>query len=199
MGHYLAVIGALMVLYAGCTLLRDYLENRNIILKDNFRMEAGVAMLMKKAMTMDYNKLESAAGQKLLSAAKNAAGNPMAGGIDGMLRAVEPWLRGLLGILFYGGLAAALDWRILLVLAGMTVSGMILDTVVRRYEERTEAESKQNYREQDYLLSQSDNPANGKDVRLYRMESWFVDSLWAVFRRRWAWRPCTCGTRALWT
>ena len=188
MGHYLAVILALMALYAGCTFLRDYLENRNTILKDNFRMEAGIRMLMEKAMTMDYNKLESAAGQKLLSAAKNAAGNPMAGGIDGMLRAVEPWLRGLLGILFYGGLAAALDWRILLVLAGMTVSGMILDTVVRRYEERTEAESKQNYREQDYLLSQSDNPANGKDVRLYRMEGWFVDSLWAVFRRRWAWR-----------
>ena len=147
-----------------------------------------MAMLMEKTMTMDYNKLEPAEGQKLLSAAKNMAGNPMAGGIDGMLRAVEPWLRSLLGLLLYGAAAVALDWRILLVLAGMTLSGMVLDTVVRRYEERTEEESKQNFREQDYLLSQSDDPVNGKDVRLYRMENWFVTSLLGVFQRRWAWR-----------
>ena len=75
-----------------------------------------MAMLMEKTMTMDYNKLEPAEGQKLLSAAKNMAGNPMAGGIDGMLRAVEPWLRSLLGLLLYGAAAVALDWRILLVL-----------------------------------------------------------------------------------
>ena len=183
MGHYLAVIVGLMALYAGCTFLRDWLENRNNILKDDFRMEVGMAMLMEKTMTMDYNKLEPAEGQKLLSAAKNMAGNPMAGGIDGMLRAVEPWLRSLLGLLLYGAAAVALDWRILLVLAGMTLSGMVLDTVVRRYEERTEEESKQNFREQDYLLSQSDDPVNGKDVRLYRMENWFVTSLLGVFQR----------------
>ena len=188
MGHYLAVIVGLMALYAGCTFLRDWLENRNNILKADFRMEVGMAMLMEKTMTMDYNKLEPAEGQKLLSAAKNMAGNPMAGGIDGMLRAVEPWLRSLLGLLLYGAAAVALDWRILLVLAGMTLSGMVLDTVVRRYEERTEEESKQNFREQDYLLSQSDDPVNGKDVRLYRMENWFVTSLLGVFQRRWAWR-----------
>ena len=188
MGHYLAVIVGLMALYAGCTFLRDWLENRNNILKGDFRMEVGMAMLMEKTMTMDYNKLEPAEGQKLLSAAKNMAGNPMAGGIDGMLRAVEPWLRSLLGLLLYGAAAVALDWRILLVLAGMTLSGMVLDTVVRRYEERTEEESKQNFREQDYLLSQSDDPVNGKDVRLYRMENWFVTSLLGVFQRRWAWR-----------
>ena len=184
-GRYLAVIVGLMALYAGATFLRDWLEDRNTLLRGNFRQEVTVAMLMEKAMTMDYGKLESPAGQKGLAAARNMAGNPMAGGVDGMLWAVEPWVRGLLGLLLYGGMAAALDWRIIAVLAAMTAVGMVLDTFTRRYEERTLEDRIQNFREQDYLLSQSDNPANGKDVRLYRMEGWFMTSLRAVFQRRW--------------
>jgi len=188
MGQYLAVITGLMVLYAGGTFFRDWLENQNIILRDNFRREVCVASLMEKAMTMDYGILESPEGQKRLAAAKNMAGNPMAGGVNMMLYMVEPWLRGLLGVLLYGGAAGALDWRILLVLAGMTGASMGLDTVIRRYEKRTRETQNQNFREQDYLLRQSDDPANGKDVRLYRMEGWFLTTLRAVFQKRWDWR-----------
>lgn len=134
MGQYLAVIGGLMVLYATGTWFRDWLENQDVVVRDNFRMEGCVAKLMEKSMTMDYGRLESPEGQKQLSAAKNMANNPMAGGVDGMLRMVEPWLRSLLGVLLYGTAAAALDWRILLVLAGMTAASTALDAVIRRYE-----------------------------------------------------------------
>ncbi|MDE7218378.1 MAG: ABC transporter ATP-binding protein/permease [Oscillospiraceae bacterium] len=188
MGQYLAVIVGLMVLYAGGTFLRDWLENRNLILRDNFRMEVCVAMVMEKAMTMDYGKLESAEEQKRLATAKNQAGNPMSGGVNELLYAVEPWLRSLLGILIYGTAAVMLDWRILLVLAGMTVANYAAASLVRRYEQGSLESQKQNYREQDYLNSQADKPANGKDVRLYRMEDWFLTSLRAVYRRRWTWR-----------
>ena len=95
MGQYLAVIVGLMVLYAAMTFLRDWLDSRNTVLKDNFRMEVCVAGLMEKAMTMDYGRLESPEGQKSQSAAANMAGNPGAGGVDAMLWAVEPWLRAL--------------------------------------------------------------------------------------------------------
>ena len=188
MGQYLAVIVGLIVLYAAMTFLRDWLENRNTILRTNFRLEVCVAGVMEKAMTMDYNYLESAEGQRELAAAKNMAGNPMAGGVNELLYEVEPWLRGLLGLLLYGAAAAALDWRIIAVLVVMTAASMGLDTVIRRYETRTRKEQTQNYREQDYLLEQSDNPANGKDIRLYRMEGWFMASLRAVFQARWKWR-----------
>lgn len=188
MGRYLAAIGGLMALYAGCTFLRDWLENRNIILRDNFRQEACVAALMEKAMTMDYGVLESAEGQRELAAAKNMAGNPMAGGVNELVYIMEPWLRNLLGILLYGAAAAVLDWRILLVLAGMTAANCAAASLVRRYEVQTQKERAQGYRERDYLVRQSDNPANGKDVRLYRMESWFMDSLHTAFQRLWVYR-----------
>ena len=188
MGRYLAVIGGLMALYAGAAFLRDWLENRNVILRDNFRQEVCVAGLMKKAMTMDYSLLESAEGQRELAAAKNMAGNPMAGGVNELVYIMEPWLRTLLGILLYGAAAAVLDWRILLVLAGMTAANCAAASLVRRYEVQTQKERAQGYRERDYLVRQSDNPANGKDVRLYRMESWFMDSLHTAFQRLWVYR-----------
>ena len=188
MGRYLAVIGGLMALYAGAAFLRDWLENRNVILRDNFRQEVCVAGLMKKAMTMDYSLLESAEGQRELAAAKNMAGNPMAGGVNELVYIMEPWLRNLLGILLYGAAAAVLDWRILLVLAGMTAANCAAASLVRRYEVQTQKERAQGYRERDYLVRQSDNPANGKDVRLYRMESWFMDSLHTAFQRLWVYR-----------
>ncbi len=188
MGRYLAAIGGLMALYAGCTFLRDWLENRNVILRGNFRQEVCVAGLMKKAMTMDYSLLESAEGQRELAAAKNMAGNPMAGGVNELVYIMEPWLRNLLGILLYGAAAAVLDWRILLVLAGMTAANCAAASLVRRYEVQTQKERAQGYRERDYLVRQSDNPANGKDVRLYRMESWFMDSLRTAFQRLWVYR-----------
>ncbi len=188
MGRYLAAIGGLMALYAGATFLRDWLENRNVILRGNFRQEVCVAGLMKKAMTMDYSLLESAEGQRELAAAKNMAGNPMAGGVNELVYIMEPWLRNLLGILLYGAAAAVLDWRILLVLAGMTAANCAAASLVRRYEVQTQKERAQGYRERDYLVRQSDNPANGKDVRLYRMESWFMDSLHTAFQRLWVYR-----------
>ena len=186
-GQYLAVIGGLMALYAGATFLRDWLEDQNSLLRGNFRQEAAMSMLMEKALTMDYGRLETPEGQKSLAAARNMAGNPMAGGVDAMLWAVEPWVRSLLGLLIYGAAAAALDWRIIAVLAAMTAASMGLDTITRRYEERTQPERIQNFRGQNYLLEQSDKPANGKDIRLYRMEDWFITSLRAVFRKRWDW------------
>ena len=188
MGRYLAVIGGLMALYAGAAFLRDWLENRNVMLRDNFRQEVCVAGLMEKAMTMDYSLLESAEGQRELAAAKNMAGNPMAGGVNELVYIMEPWLRNLLGILLYGAAAAVLDWRILLVLAGMTAANCAAASLVRRYEVQTQKERAQGYRERDYLVRQSDNPANGKDVRLYRMESWFMDSLHTAFQRLWVYR-----------
>ena len=186
-GQYLAVIGGLMVLYAGGIFLRDWLEDQNALLRGNFRQEAAMSMLMEKALTMDYGRLETPEGQKSLAAARNMAGNPMAGGVDAMLWAVEPWVRSLLGLLIYGAAAAALDWRIIAVLAAMTAASMGLDTITRRYEERTQPERIQNFRGQNYLLEQSDKPANGKDIRLYRMEDWFITSLRGIFRKRWDW------------
>ena len=155
-GWYLTVISGLIVLYAAGVLLRDWLENRNTALHENFRKEVCVEMLMEKTLAVDYSYLESPEGQRELAAAKSAISDSIE--VSQLLYNVEPWLRNLLGILFYGAAAFALDWRI------------------------------QNYREREYLFQQSDDPANSKDIRLYRMEGWFMSTLQGLYRRLWHYR-----------
>lgn len=185
-GRYLAVIGGLIVLYAAGILLRDWLENRNTVLYENFRKEVCVGMLMEKTLTVDYSYLESPEGQRELAAAKSAISDSIE--VSQLLYNVEPWLRNLLGILFYGAAAFALDGRILLVLAGMALANFAAAHWVHRYETKHLPERTQNYREREYLFQQSDDPANSKDIRLYRMEGWFMSTLQGLYRRLWHYR-----------
>lgn len=188
MGQYLAVIGGLILLYAAGTLLRDWLENRNTILHRNFLKEDCVGMLMEKALTVDYTYLESPEGQRELAAAKNTVNSHWSEDLDELLYNVEPWLRNLLGIILYGTAATILDWRILLVLVGMTIANFAAAHLVHRYEVNSQVERAQRYRERQYLSQQSDNPANGKDIRLYRMGNWFMATLRGLFQLLWTYR-----------
>lgn len=185
-GWYLAVISGLIVLYAAGVLLRDWLENRNTALYENFRKEVCVGMLMEKTLTVDYSYLESPEGQRELAAAQSAISDSIE--VSQLLYNVEPWLRNLLGILFYGAAAFALDWRILLVLAGMSLANFAAAHLVHQYETKYQPERIQNYREREYLFQQSDDPANSKDIRLYRMEGWFMSTLQGLYRRLWHYR-----------
>lgn len=183
---YLTVIGGLIILYAAGILLRDWLENRNTALYENFRKEICVGMLMEKTLTVDYSYLESPEGQQELAAAKSAISDSIE--VSQLLYNIEPWLRNLLGILFYGAAAFALDWRILLVLAGMALANFAAAHLVHQYETKHQPERIQNYREREYLFQQSDDPANSKDIRLYRMEGWFMSTLQSLYRQLWHYR-----------
>lgn len=185
-GRYLAVIGGLIILYAAGILLRDWLENRNTALYENFRKEICVGMLMEKTLTVDYGYLESPEGQQELAAAKSAISDSIE--VSQLLHNIEPWLRNLLGIIFYGAAAFALDWRILLVLAGMALANFAAAHLVHQYETKHQPERIQNYREREYLFQQSDDPANSKDIRLYRMEGWFMSTLQSLYRQLWHYR-----------
>lgn len=188
MGQYLAVIGGLILLYAAGTFLRDWLENQNTTLRRSFHKEICVGMLMEKALTVDYTYLESPEGQRELAAAKSTVSSSWVEDIEEVLYNVEPWLRNLLGIILYGAAATILDWRILLVLAGMTIANFAAAHLVHQYEVKTQEERVQRHRERGYLSQQSDDPANGKDIRLYRMEKWFIAALRGLIQKQWDYR-----------
>ena len=188
MGQYLTVIGGGVVLYATIIRLRDWLENQNTMLRRSFHKEICVGMLMEKALTVDYAYLESPEGQRELSAAKNTVSSFWVEDIEEVLYNVEPWLRNLLGLILYGAAAAILDWHILLVLTGMTIANFAVEHLVQHYAVKTQEERVQRHRERGYLFQQSDDPANGKDIRLYHMEKWFVASLRGLIQKQWDYR-----------
>jgi len=94
-------------------------------------------------------------------------------------------------------LAVALDWRILLVLAAMTAANYAIALWAWRFNMRTKGEADKDLRGQNYFFRLSRNPANGKDIRLYRMEQWIMGAVTACVMRRDSWRRRSFGRRAL--
>ncbi len=182
---YMAVVAGLMVLYAAAAYLQAALKARDDARLSRFYSECCMGLVLEKCITMDYRIQESPEGQQMRSAAINVAGNPAAGGIHGMRQQAVVWTRSLLVLALYGAAAASLDWRILLVMALMSAANTLAAGLVRRYESRTRADEILDRREYDYLLDHAYDPANGKDVRLYRMENWVLGVMTACFRRRW--------------
>ena len=196
MGQYLAAILGLMALYAVGTvlsgLLTQMMDSKNVCI----RTRTFVPMEFEKALTMDYCQLESPEGQRLLAAAMAALRTNQVG-VEGMLRRLEPWLLNLTGMVLYGAAAVALDWRILLVLAAMTGANYLIALWAWRFNRRTKPEADVFLQGQEYLRREGEEPANGKDIRLYHMEKWLMSAYSACVRGRDKWRRRSFGRRAL--
>ncbi|MDE6881300.1 MAG: ABC transporter ATP-binding protein/permease [Oscillospiraceae bacterium] len=186
-GTYLAAIVGLMAVYAAATYFSGYLQGWNNAQIVSFHSVRGMGMIMEKVLSVDYCLLEPAEGQRRLGAAL-AAMQGSNRGVGGMLGELEGWLRNIFGMLLYGAVIVALDWRLLPVLAAMAVSNYFLYTWAGKRQMDDKAASDRAFQREDYLTHQAEEPANGKDIRLYRMEGWFMRSL----------RSCTRERRNLW-
>lgn len=187
LGAYLAVMAGLVLVYALCTFLKFYLSGHYSTTVTSFFTVQAMGLIMEKALTMDYCLLEPAEGQRRLSAALEAIGGGNEGA-SGLLNNLEPWLHNALGMLLYGAVAVSLDWRLLPVLAAMVLADILLLGWARRKRVGSQEDADRQFQRSDYLYRQAGEAANGKDVRLYRMEGWFASAM----------RACTGARRALW-
>ena len=187
LGSYLAVMTVLILVYALCTFLKFCLSGYYSTTVTSFFTVQAMGLIMEKALTMDYCLLEPAEGQRRLSAALEAVGGGNEGA-SGLLNNLEPWLHNALGMLLYGAVAVSLDWRLLPVLAAMVFADILLLGWARRKRVGSQKDADRQFQRSDYLYRQAGDAANGKDVRLYRMEGWFVSAM----------RVCTGARRALW-
>lgn len=118
-------------------------------------------------------------------------------GVEGMLRHLEPWLLNLIGMILYGAAAVRLDWRILLVLLAMTGANYLIAYWAWCFNIRTRAVADTYLQGQRYLRREGEQPANGKDIRLYRMETWLMAAHNSYVMSRDKWRRQIFGRRAL--
>ena len=196
MGQYLTAVLGLMALYALGTALRGYLTQVMGLKNMRFRARTFVPVQFRKALTMDFCLLESPEGQKKAATASAALhGNNV--GVEGMLRHLEPWLLNLTGMVLYGAAAVRLDWRILLVLLAMTGANYLIAYWAWCFNIRTRSVADTWLQGQKYLRREGEQPVNGKDIRLYRMEKWLMNAHNACVMGRDKWRRQSFGRRAL--
>lgn len=187
LGGYLAAVSGLVLFYALCTFLKFYISSHYSTAITTFFTTEAMGLVMEKALTMDYCLLEPAEGQRRLSAALEAIGGGNEGA-SGLLNNLEPWLHNVLGVLLYGAVAVSLDWRLLPLLAAMALANTLLLRRAREKRVQSQQEADRQFQHSDYLYRQAGDAANGKDVRLYRMEGWFASAM----------QSCTGARRALW-
>lgn len=196
MGQYLTAVLGLMALYALGTALSGYLTQVMGLKNMRFRARTFVPVQFRKALTMDFCLLESPEGQKKAATASAALhGNNV--GVEGMLRHLEPWLLNLTGMVLYGAAAVRLDWRILLVLLAMTGANYLIAYWAWCFNIRTRSVADTWLQGQKYLRREGEQPVNGKDIRLYRMEKWLMNAHNACVMGRDRWRRQSFGRRAL--
>ncbi len=196
MGQYLTAVLGLMALYALGTALSGYLTQVMGLKNMRFRARTFVPVQFRKALTMDFCLLESPEGQKKAATASAAlSGNNV--GVEGMLRHLEPWLLNLTGMVLYGAAAVRLDWRILLVLLAMTGANCLIAYWAWCFNIRTRSVADTWLQGQKYLRREGEQPVNGKDIRLYRMEKWLMNAHNACVMGRDKWRRQSFGRRAL--
>ena len=196
MGQYLTAVLGLMALYALGTALSGYLTQVMGLKNMRFRARTFVPVQFRKALTMDFCLLESPEGQKKAATASAALhGNNV--GVEGMLRHLEPWLLNLTGMVLYGAAAVRLDWRILLVLLAMTGANYLIAYWAWCFNIRTRSVADTSLQGQKYLRREGEQPVNGKDIRLYRMEKWLMNAHNACVMGRDKWRRQSFGRRAL--
>ena len=196
MEQYLTVILGLMALYALGTAISGYLTQVMGLKNMRFRIQTFVPIQFRKALTMDFCLLESPEGQKKAATA-DAALRSNNVGVEGMLRHLEPWLLNLIGMVLYGAAAVRLDWRILLVLLAMTGANYFIALWAWRFNMQTKPTADTFLQGQKYLRREGEQPANGKDIRLYHMEKWLMDAHNACVINRDKWRRQSFGRRAL--
>ena len=196
MGQYLTAVLGLMALYALGTALSGYLTQVMGLKNMRFRARTFVPVQFRKALMMDFCLLESPEGQKKAATASAALyGNNV--GVEGMLRHLEPWLLNLTGMVLYGAAAVRLDWRILLVLLAMTGANYLIVYWAWCFNIRTRSVADTWLQGQKYLRREGEQPVNGKDIRLYRMEKWLMNAHNACVMGRDKWRRQSFGRRAL--
>ncbi len=196
MGQYLTAVLGLMALYALGTALSGYLTQVMGLKNMRFRARTFVPVQFRKALTMDFCLLESPEGQKKAATASAALyGNNV--GVEGMLRHLEPWLLNLTGMVLYGAAAVRLDWRILLVLLAMTGANYLIAYWAWCFNMRTRSVADTWLQGQKYLRREGEQPVNGKDIRLYRMEKWLMNAHNACVMGRDKWRRQSFRRRAL--
>lgn len=183
---YILIIGITVALYAFILSAKQYLyqrinfENTLLRLKD-FIIANGV-----KLMTTDYVNVEPQEKQLVIQKALNALTSNWVG-VEFMMKNTPVFFLNISGLLTYGLLITALDYKIILVLALMTLLNIVLTNYARAYEEKHKKEYVNYDRQIRYLYENSTSLINGKDIRMYQMEDWFYALFQQLIKKRVAW------------
>ncbi|HML48499.1 MAG TPA: ABC transporter ATP-binding protein, partial [Clostridia bacterium] len=179
--HFCGVVGGMAVLF----LVLDFLDNyTNIKIDANFGNVGSVIfpiMMVRKLITMDYERMEDPDIKKQFDKARNAvrSNNTLA---CNLLKIVSLLLVQVLGLILFGSLISSIQPLILVVLVASAAVSWFFMTHARKYEVGTRDERAKLNRKLSYVNESLMNREKAKDIRLYAMMPWLAGVSRALMR-----------------
>lgn len=157
-----------------------------LIKKKNYKVQFQSVQkkVISKIMTVDYQILESVEGKRLADGAKYSYCVEW-NGWSRIMDMFTPFAFNLLGIIVYTIILIPRCPWVLPVFAIMSIMNVMIERKIalkgyRKYRETIwETDSRV-----EYFFQRSTSATDGKDIRLYRMEKWFVDVMKTLVQRR---------------
>ncbi len=143
--------------------------------------------LIEKALTTDYQNVESYEKRKLVGKASQA----LSGNWQGLERVCKEFTNvviNVIGLIAYGAAILTVDIRILIVLILMLVCNIYSNKFARDFVKKTREEDSEANRKFWYLSDKAKDIVAGKDARIYRMEKWFGDLMHRYVEKGVAWQ-----------
>lgn len=169
----LAVIAAYVAVAQGLATLAVWTRSRRRRHCMNLRIWGGLD-LCRLVLAADFHLVESDDGRRRIDDAERSFYYSNDVGIEALVVSTFDALAALLGLVAYGavvGLSSPALLALIVVLSALSVAGNVRAS---EHAFSLRDESSRAYSAFSYLRRQTLDAANGKDIRLYRMRSWFA-------------------------
>ena len=153
--------------------LQSHVRQLRVKLLFLFRGKMGPE-LDKKSLEMDGQSLESTQGQQKRRAASRNLYSGNEQGIEAFAAGFWDILIHFGGLVVYGVIVGRYSLLLLLLLTLQTMCTAWFHSLAGKREYKMEEEARENLNGLMYLKRESIAPGNGKDIRLYRMDRWFL-------------------------
>lgn len=172
-GEILLLISGYVVLLQAVRFLQGHM--RALQSKMLFMMRIDMGMdFFRKTLEMDGQSLESARGQKKWEAAQRNLYSGNGTGIEAYVKNYCELLLQFIGLTVYAVIVGRVSIPLLLLLIVLTVLVSLFQTMAGKRAYKMEDEIEKNWGAFQYLRRETLAPGSGKDIRLYRMDKWFL-------------------------
>ena len=159
--------------YGVLNMVRGYLEARGGGQYIEVRTELFIMSLFRKNLTVSLEQYEDTEVQRLKAKSDECMWTNMTG-IEGFFRHNSDLLKSVLGLLVYAMLVGSMNWKILLMLVGISAVSAAAAYAVTRYYQKIKDPLSEQHMTMDYINREVDDVPGGKDIRIFELGKWII-------------------------
>ncbi|XMB67309.1 ABC transporter ATP-binding protein [Mycoplasmatota bacterium zrk1] len=173
---YTLFVGFVVLVFAFISFISTYLSYALFFEKTVIRTHYFFELLSSKGMETGYENMEFEDGRKKLMKAVGAI-EANAVGVERFFSDFPIFITSIAGLLLFSSYILSINYLIVLVLLGMSVMNLVLNSYARNYEKRTEDELNIYRTKLMYYQGEANKLDNAKDIRIYKLEEWFYKGI----------------------